>query len=540
MQDGQRSGLRRRELLVGGAGAGIALAAPLNYAAMARGLRVPVATGGKFAHGVSAGFPSSKGITLWTRVSELSKSSKLTLEVATDKHFKHVVDTQDVVAESNRDYTVHAQVKGLKPREEYFYRFATKHKSSRVGTFRTLPPSDSKEKLRIGYYSCQDYEAGYYNAQAGLAKEKDLDLVICLGDYIYEHMYYPGPSDRVDTLGANGDGDVQSLAEYRSKYRMYQSDKNLQALHAAYPFVSIWDDHEVEDNYAGDQADSASTDPANFENNNSYPRRVPFGDRRKNGYKAFFEAMPRIQGTGGQKNVIYGSVKIGGLAELFLTDQRQYRDQQPCADALLDPCPDEGTPGRTMLGADQKAWFKKAVAKSKATWKLWASEVMVMSLDITPGQGVNQDQWDGYAAERTEILESFVAAGVQNLAVLTGDIHTFFAGNVSTTGRNGGTPVGVELVGGSATSLGIPEALGVPSSTLKALAGNDPHIKFFDFDHRGYTVVELSKKEMKADFKIVDALTPGAKPATVATFQVASGVPQLNQTSGSTRPIYPS
>ena len=124
--------------------------------------------------------------------------------------------------------------------------------------------------------------------------------------------------------------------------------------------------------------------------------------------------------------------------------------------------------------------------------------------------------------------------------MLTGDIHTFFAGNVSTTGRDGGTPVGVELVGGSATSLGIPEALGVPSSTLKALAANDPHIKFFDFDHRGYTVVELSKKEMKAEFKIVDALTPGAKPATVASFQVASGVPELNQTSGSSRPIYPS
>ncbi len=538
MDDATRSSLRRREFLIGGAGAGIALAGPLNYAAVARSLRVPVATGGKFAHGVAAGFPSTKGVTLWTRVSELSKSSKLTLEVATDKHFKHVVETQDVVAESNRDFTVHAQVKGLKPREEYFYRFATKNKNSRVGQFRTLPPADSKQKLKIGYYSCQDYEAGYYNAQAGLAKE-DLDLVICLGDYIYEHKYYPGPADRVDTLGANGDGDVQSLAEYRSKYRMYQADKNLQAMHAAHAFFAIWDDHEVEDNYAGTQADSASTDPANFENNNTYPRRVPFGERRKNGYKAYFEAMPRMQ-VKGDKTRIYGSVKLGALAELFMTDQRQYRDLQPCSDVLLTPCPDEGTPGRTMLGAEQKAWFKSAVPKSKATWKLWASEVMVMSLDITPGQGVNQDQWDGYSAERTEILESFVAAGVQNLAVLTGDIHTFFAGNVSTTGRNGGTPAGIELVGGSATSLGIPEALGVPSSTLKALAGNDPHIKFFDFDHRGYTVVELSKTELKADFKLVDALAVGAKPATVASFQVASGVPQLNQTFGSTKPIYPS
>ena len=533
-----RGSVRRREFLIGGAGAGIALAGPLNYAAMARNLRVPVAAHGKFAHGVAAGFPSPKAITLWTRLSGVDRSSKLTLEVAKDKGFNRLVTSENVVAEAHRDYTVHALVKGLKPGGEYFYRFQTKHKSSRVGRFTTLPPADSKQKLRIGFFSCQDYEAGYYNAQAALAKEKELDLVICLGDYIYEHKYYDGPVDRVDTLGANGDGDVQTLAEYRSKYRMYQKDPNLQALHAAYPFVSVWDDHEVEDNYAGVQPDSAAHDP-NLENDNAYPRRVPFGDRRKNGYKAFFEAMPRIQ-MKGDKSRIYTSVKLGRMGELFLTDQRQYRDQQPCDDALLVPCPDNSNPSRTMLGAEQKAWFKKAVAKSTATWKLWASEVMVMSLDAPPGQAVNQDQWDGYAAERTEILESFAAAGVKNLAVLTGDIHTFFAGNVTTTGRQGGTPIGIELVGGSATSLGIPEALGVPSSTLKALAAGDPHIKFFDFDHRGYSVVELSTTELKSDFKIVDTQTRGAKPTVVASFQVASGVPELNQTFGSTRPIYPS
>lgn len=531
--------VRRREFLIGGAAAGLTLAAPINYAAIARGRMKPVATHGKFLHGVSAGYPSPKAITLWTRVSELERSSRLQLEVATDKQFRKVIKSEEVVAEKDRDFTVHAHLKGLKPGGEYFYRFQTKNKSSRVGRFRTMPPPGSKQRVRIGFYSCQNYEAGYYNAQAALAREKDLDLVICLGDYIYERHFYDGPADRVDTLGANGTGDVQTLAEYREKYRLYQADPDLQALHAAHPFVAVWDDHEVEDNYAGDEPDSAQNDP-NFENDGVTPRRVPFGKRRKNGYKAFFEAMPRVQRKGGAKNRIYGSVKIGGLAELFLTDQRQYRDPQPCEDELLTPCPDNDTPGRTMLGADQKAWFKKAVAKSDATWKLWGSEVMVMSLDISPGTAANPDQWDGYAAERTEILEHFVASGVDNLAVLTGDIHTFFAGDVTTTGRSGGTPAGVELVGGSATSLGIPEALGLPSSTLEALAASDPHIKFFDFDHRGYTVVELSKSQLTSEFKIVDALSPGAKASTVASFQVASGVPELNQTSGSTRPIYPS
>ncbi len=522
-----RAGLRRREFLIGGAGAGLVLAGPVNYAAIARGLRAPVAKHGKFAHGVAAGFPSPKGITLWTRVSELERTSKLTLEVAKDKHFNRLVKSKEVLAEGGRDFTVHEHVGGLDPGHEYFYRFQTKNKSSRAGRFRTLPPPDSKQKIRIGFYSCQDWEAGYFNAQAGLAAA-DVDLVICLGDYIYEHRYYPGPSDRLDTLGANGDGDVQSLAEYRSKYRLYQTDEGLQAMHAAHAFVGVWDDHEVEDNYAGDQPDSAATDP-NLENNNEYPRRVPFGERRKNGYKAFFEAMPRLQ-MKGAKNQIYGSMRIGGLAELFLTDQRQYRDPQPCADALLEPCPSSEDPGRTYLGAEQKKWFKKAVVKSDAKWKLWGSETMVMSLDLPKTQHVSQDQWDGYSAERREILEHFLSKGVTNLTALTGDIHTFLAGDMTTTGNIDGTPVGVELVGGSATSLGIPEFLGVPSPTLQTLReANDPHVKYADFDRRGYGVVTVSKSKLTGEFFAVDALTRGAQPSLLASFEVPSGARTLNR-----------
>jgi alkaline phosphatase D len=523
MQDGTQ-GLRRREFLAGGAAAGLAVALPVNYAAIARAGRLPMAKGGKFAHGIASGVPSTKGITLWTRVSDITKSAKVSLEVATDKHFRHLVEEAKVKADSKQDFTVHAQVKGLDPATEYFYRFDTGNKSSKVGKFRTLPPSDSKTPIRIGFLSCQAYEAGYYNAQAGLAKEKDLDLVLFLGDYIYERHYYDGPADRADTTGVNGDGNVQTLDEYREKYRLGQSDKNLQALHAAYPFVSVWDDHEVEDNYAGDQQDSAQADPT-LENNGT-PRRVPFGERRKNGYKAFFEAMPRMPAKG---DVIYGSMQLGGLVELFFTDQRQYRDQQPCEDVQLQPCADDDNPARTMLGSTQKTWFKKALYGSKSSWKLWASELMLMSVDASPGQHANHDGWDGYGAERKEILEGFLGAGGDNLVALTGDIHTFFAGDLGTNGEATGQPVGVELVGGSATSFGLPEELGVPSSSLAALAGADPHIKFFDFDKRGYGVVEVSKKTLKAEFKAVDAMTPGAKPASLAKFEIDSGVPKLNQ-----------
>src|SRR3954452_3247741 len=171
--------LRRREFVVAGAGAGLALAGggPLNYVALAKQRTLPVASEGAFAHGVASGIPTPRGITLWTRVSELTRSSQLTLEVATDKHFRNVVKRQHVVADATKDFTVHAAVGKLKPAHEYHYRFHTKHTHSRVGSFRTLPPADSNQAIKIGFYSCQSYEAGYYTAQGALAKEKDLDLV---------------------------------------------------------------------------------------------------------------------------------------------------------------------------------------------------------------------------------------------------------------------------------------------------------------------------------------------------------------------------
>ena len=526
----------RREFLLAGVATGIAVATPLNYAAIARGRRRPRAEHGAFLHGVSSGQPTPNAIELWTRLGEIDRSSLLTLEVAKDSGFRHVVRRGEVVARRRHDFTVHQGVGGLAPDSEYFYRFHTRGTNSRVGRFRTLPPPNSRRPIKIGFFSCQDYEAGYYTPHFFLAREPDLDLVLCLGDYIYEHHYYPGPAARADTTGVNHDGDVQSLAEYRSKYRLYQTDPNLQQLHATYPLVSVWDDHEVEDNYAGDSPDSASQNPTTTENNNTYPRRVPYAQRKANAYRAFFEAMPRIHFPA-FNDVIYGSLRIGGMAELFLTDQRQYRDPQPCNDAILAPCPDDEAPGRTMLGARQKAWFKSAVERSRATWKLWGSEVMVMSLDttlataMTPGSHANPDQWDGYSAERKEILGDFVAKHVKNLVALSGDIHTFFAGNLTTTGGNGGQPVGTELVGGSITSLGLPEATGFPPAALDAIRkAADPQVIFADFESRGYCVVTVDQSKLIGEFKSVSTTqSPTATPTTLARFQVNNGSTSLQQ-----------
>jgi alkaline phosphatase D len=294
-------------------------------------------------------------------------------------------------------------------------------------------------------------------------------------------------------------------------------------MHAAYPFVSVWDDHEVEDNYAGKGPDSKPTPPG-FENNGVTPRRVPFAQRRQNGYDAFFEAMPRIRLTGSKRNRTYGTIHLNGLADLIVTDQRQYRSPQPCGDALARPCPEGADPGRTMLGAAQKAWFKDALAKDGAAWKLWASEVMLMAWDSAPGVPLNQDGWDGYAAERTEILTHVKDRGIKNLVALTGDIHTYVAGTLTTTGRITGTPVGTEFVGGSVSSLGLEAVFGPATPLVGALQATNPHIAYLDSVHRGYMVVEATKGQLAVRFRSpASTQVPHSPVSTLASFTVANG-----------------
>jgi len=524
-QGSEEDGISRRKLLVGGIGAvGLTVASsPLNFGAAARAAKVPLAKDGLFSHGVMSGMPTQRAITLWTRLSEIGRSSRLTLEVSRDKKFRKVVHRRTVLADAKRDYTVHALVRDLKPGTEYFYRFHTRNRNSRVGRFRTLPPADSHQPIRIAFFSCQNYEAGYFTAHAAMAKEKDLDLVVCLGDYIYEKHYWDGPAGRVDQTGVNHDGDAQLLSEYNEKYRLYQSDRHLADMHANHPFLSVWDDHEVEDNIAGTHPSSAVTDPDRFDNTDT-PRRVPLLTRRANGYKAFFDHMPRTRNKKNH-NMVFGSLRFGRTAELFLTDQRQYRSQQPCNDRILLACADDDNPARTMLGQNQKKWFKKAVSNSTSKWKLWGSEVMVMSLDLPKESHVNHDQWDGYGAERREILEHFRNNGVKNLAVLSGDIHSFFAGELSTRGNDTGLPIGTEFTGGSITSKGLPEETGISGEAMLSLMEeNDPHFAWADPVNRGYGVVTCRQNELICEMKsplTVDS--PDSSARTLAKFRVKAG-----------------
>ncbi len=525
-----------RRTFVGAAAGGLGtlgLGGPIVNAARKSASKPPIALDGLFRQSVASGQPATDAITLWTRVEQLDRTSRLQVEVARDANFSKVVHRKTVLAKSARDFTVHHRASGLKPGENYFYRFFTCNESSPVGRFKTSLPPDSREPIRIGFFSCQNYAAGYYTAHAGLLREPDLDLVVCLGDYIYEQTDEGHIPQRRDRTGANRDSEVQTLPEYRDKYRLYHTDNDLLALRAGYPLLAIWDDHESENDNAGQNPVPTR------DKQNTKVRRLPYLDRRAAAYRTFFEHMPRIQ-VRDEPHRIYGGMRLGGNVDMLLLDQRQYRDIQPC-EGRSGPCPpDQTNAPRTLLGPAQKGWLKGALASSQATWKIVGNQVMIMALDAPARTTINPDQWDGYAAERRELLDFAQARGIKDIAFLTGDIHTFFAGRVTPSGREGipatdGTPAAVEFVGGSITSKGLDQVPGsdgpiVEPVTVNSLKANNPHYEFANLVKRGYGVLEARPDELRVDFRTVDTVTaPNSAVRPLASFRVAKGVADVQQ-----------
>jgi alkaline phosphatase D len=460
-----------------------------------------------------AGIPGTNAITVWTRATGLERSGHLRLEIARDEGFGNVVHSGLVQAAKVRDFTARATVRGrklLSPGERYFYRFATATGSSPVGRFTTARPADSKEPLRIGFFSCQKWDAGLYTAHAGLAAENDLDLILCLGDYIYEGGGQNDAIGRRDDVGP--DRQAQTHEEWREKYRLYLSDPNLRAMHASAAFAGIWDDHEAENNYAGNSEGTLA----------AARRRVDFQTRRRNGYLTFFEYGPR--NTIPQERLrSYRRIKLGGMADVLLLDTRQYRDDQAC-DTEIEPCEGIGDRSRTILGGPQREWLKRSLGESRATWKVIANQVVMMGLDSVPGFPLNPDQWDGYPGDRADVLNHVRAKGVEGVTVITGDIHTFFAGDVYPEGRaDGGRPAATEFVGGSITSKGLEEDFGAatPVAEVGVMTTNTPHLKYAQLSRRGYGVLDLKPDELRATFKSpTTVMTPTAPIRLLAQFRV--------------------
>lgn len=535
----------RRQLIARAGGAAATVLVPTSLATPLALAKTKPFGGGRFPDGVVSGDPTPKGISLWTRFdpSGGGGTGTIELEVATDKAFKHVVARKNVTTGAASNHTVKARVSGLKAHAEYYYRFASKSADSAVGRFRTALPADSKQDVKFAFFSCQDYTHGFYNALDVMA-DGDYDFVVCLGDYIYAEAYHSvkgGTGVRDDKIGrenpTNPDivREAVTLADYRAKYQLYRSDPLLRAVHSKFPMVMLWDDHEVQDNYVGKPADGGLPPGKHF----SLARKAA-------GRKAFFENMPAF--PGGEK--LYRKLSFGANVDLIVTDQRTYRDNQPCDDAVVAPCADYNQP-RDMLGRAQMNWVKNALASSKAKWKLMANEVTIMPTRVLGGANYTYDTWIGYPQEREELLTHIRDKGIKDVVFLTGDIHTFIAGDVRTGDGATGDTVATELVGGSITSQSLGETdLDAGGGTkikgndanpstapalIDALRGINPQVDNADFDHHGFGAVTATAKGLTCEMvrmKTIKKRTTSKLPSADWTYRITPGSPSIKGQHG--------
>ena len=473
-----------------------------------------------FLLGVASGDPTPTSVILWTRLGTdlvdptgfggLGKTDHaVRWEVAHDKAFTQIVRSGTEPAAAEFGHSVHVDVKDLLPDTWYWYRFRIGTYTSPIGKTRTTPAHDATvAELKLAFASCQLRTAGYWTAYPHLVKDQP-DLVLFLGDYIYE---YPGGTG---DLAIPLEAEPQTLADYRVLYAAYQRDQGLQDAHAVAPWVITWDDHEVENNYAADV-------PEKDEDKDT------FAERRKAAYQAYWEAHPmRIDPPADDGSLdVYRWFRYGTLAEFFVLDGRQFRSDQVCGDHVATnkkDCPEIDDPSHTMLGTEQEAWLAKGLKQADATWTVLAQQTVVKALVI--GDIVlNVDQWDGYPAARTRMLDSIWQAGLQNVIVLTGDIHAGGAADLRTPDADTkGEIVAHEFVGTSISSPGLGAITGAVDLSSLGLA-------YANFSDHGYCRCTVTPKKWTTEFVVVDTIDTPQSGATVdATTEVVAGTPGITR-----------
>jgi alkaline phosphatase D len=480
--------------------------------------------------GVASGEPAPDSVTLWTRIPaafQLSSNIVVTCTVATASDFNpsSVVGRFRHETSIASDFTVRLRATGLNPGAIYFYRFTSDTGFTSVtGRTKTAPLPSSAEPIKFAVVSCQNFTEGYflpYNAiSAGT-----FDFILHLGDFIYEK----GSSGvRNDTIGG---GEATTLEHYRQKYKLYLTDPYLKEARRLFPFIHLWDDHEVVNNYAGPTL--AATDP----------------DRMKGGYQAFYEFNP-VAGTPlFDGDVPYApmtrALRFGKHLELFALDQRQFRDPVVCGrDLVVQRCDEALSPTRTMIGRDQTNWLLDSMSASSADWKFVASELMMMPVRtpkiplfnrLADGQNesgntfLTLDSWDGYPSERRKIIDAWTRRALKDIVVCSGDIHNFFAGTIHTNPDDPSSPgIASELTTASITSKGMSEWLGSAATAVarRGIARQNDHIKFLDLTSRGYIEVEVRPDNIAGrmiGFNTIQTTT--GRPFVLKEFGVQRGVP---------------
>ena len=499
----------RRDFLVGSAAALVGCGATGSRGSAAE----------RFSLGVASGDPTADGFILWTRVQPPPGTPgpiDVDWVVATDPACHDVVAGGRFTAQPRTAWCVHVDVRDLAPGRRYYYRFSTDGDASPVGVTRTLPrASAALQRFRIALTSCQEYSLGYFSAYRDVLAQQP-DLVIHNGDYIYESPageFRPYPID----------GEALSLDDYRQLYATYRSDTDLQAAHAQLPWIVIWDDHEVANDWG----------PGHFLPSRYNRPQSPDAHRRRvwAARQAFLEHMPlraALSLHDEQPRVMYGTDIVGDLIEISRLDVRSYRDPPVCNDGSaleFDPCADVIDPQRSLLGRDQEAWLSETFGRSGCRWNCLLQTTVMAPFDRAAGPAVRyeSESWDNYAANRSRILEQFRSQRIDNAVSLGGNIHAFYAGTVSDRHGDGECldPALTEIV---TTSISAGGGGTERYDDVHGRRGENPCIDYFENRYRGYTLLDFSPDRIQATLRIVNDITRlPARFSTLARLAIRAG-----------------
>ncbi|WP_293745432.1 alkaline phosphatase D family protein, partial [uncultured Acinetobacter sp.] len=518
-----------------------------------------------FEHGVASGDPLQDRVILWTRLTpnDISARLQVTWEIALDQQFKQIIKTDKVTTAAAQDFTVKVDAIGLKPNQSYFYRFSFGDKISPIGQTKTLPTSTSKVSFAV--CSCSNYPAGYFYVYREMAKQ-NVDVVIHLGDYIYEYGadgYATEDATKLGrTLPADNNKEIIKLDDYRKRYALYRKDKDLQALHHRHPFIVIWDDHELANDTWREGADNHTEETANAKNEGK------FSERKLAALQAYFEWMP-IRPIDDQHIKIYRQFDFGNLVQLTMLDTRIIaRDKQldyadyMTANGLLNAAKfqaDLTNPARTLMGYTQRDWLLGKLQQSNATWNVLGQQILMAKMlipaelllslaaivsgnpsaealnqmntqitelvklkirlqqgdpTLTPQEKArvqtvapyNLDAWDGYFAER-EILYGTLAQLNKKVVVLAGDTHNAWSSNLYS---KDGAFVGVELATSSVSSPGLEKYLDIPLAQLQqfefAFTTLIDELNYCNLNQRGYLIVQFDETQVQSQWIYVDSI----------------------------------
>jgi alkaline phosphatase D len=517
------SRLSRRELMKV---VGLAGAAAIAHPIVGRGLLAqPLFASYPFTLGVASGDPLPDAVVIWTRLAPRPLEGggmpmtavQVAWEVAGDAGLQSIVKKGVAVARPEVGHSVHVDVTGLQPGREYWYRFTCGTEVSRTGRTKTAPASGARvDRLRFAVCGCANYEMGYFTACRHIAEE-DLDFVFFTGDYIYESRADGGRRDT--TIRQHLGDEIFTVVDYRNRYAQYKMDRDLMAAHASAPFIVTWDDHEVDNDYAGDR-DERGTPPE------------VFLLRRAAAYQAYYESMPLRASTvpSGPHMRLFRRLQFGALIDLHILDTRQWRSGPACGGGNQSHCAEALDPRRTILGAEQEAWLFGNLSEASGVWTVLGQQVPTYVRDTkatSPNGRFSMDKWDGYAASRDRLYARLQETRAPNPVVLSGDVHVHYGADLKADYTNPRSPiVGVELTNSSITSNGDGSDVNGDWPKVKP---DNPHIKFHSA-RRGYISCTATPQALRADFKILPRVSLPDQPiSTAGSLIVEAGHPGAKQ-----------